>query len=322
MARYFAGNTLAAFRRSTTGIVEVTTGGTFDSNYVSNAILVGTSAANYIETSRFEAEGVVWSHFEFYASGVDTTGTGPTWLNDGTPVFRINRNDPLGNYSFTPQYWNGSAWVTAGNTFSTDAAGRHQMDVKIDLTNGAFEIYADMELESEGDSWSGHQTKITHWRGYPESGNNTGTRYSQVMISDYDMRLSKYMTLAINGDGTYTDGTGAYTDVDETVVSDLDTVILPAIGDKKGFTKAALSIPVVGYIIGAAVINARGRVGGGVVTDGKLGILNGGDVNLSAGHDYEFQFGPGCHIVENDPDTSAPFTVSGFNTAEVYLEAA
>lgn len=309
MARYFAGNSLAAFARSALNIVESTTSGWFDSAYVASSILLPT-IGSYIETAHFSATGTVWIRWDMRWDN-NTSGRPTVMLsNDTTDIIRLNDNQW--------QYWNGSAWTNTGSTF-TVSTSLTTYALKVTLNSG-FECYANGVLVASGSGWSGSPTSATYFRCYSTS--NTGNyRYSQVMVADYDLRQSHYMSAAINGNGSYTDGTGDYTTVDETVLDDNDLSVLPAVSNKRSFTKAAITVPT-GYQISALVVNARGRVGGGTVTDGKLGVKSGATYSASSGKSFAGGFEPRCHIVDNDPNTSALFSQTNFNNAEVAIEAA
>lgn len=314
--RYFAGNTMAAFARTSVAVVEDTTANTFDSSYVSNSINAGTDNTGYAESAPFSATGIFWTRFDIYIGGSTTSASGPMWVNGSTGVFMLECSG-TGN-TFQPKYWNGSAWTSTGTTFSLNSSTRYQLDVKLDLSTGAFECYQNkVTLVSSGSGWSGYGTTVTNWRGYPT---RTATRYSQVMIADYDLRESKLMTTTINGNGTYTDGTGSYTDIDEATLDDGDSVYVTNVGDKKGFTKSGITVPS-GFIIAGMVANVRGRVSTGTITDGKIGVLSSSSVNLSAAKSFAGIYSPRCHIVSADPNTATEFTQTGFNNAEVYIQA-
>lgn len=149
---------------------------------------------------------------------------------------------------------------------------------------------------------------------------NANCYYSQVMIADYDLRDSRYKMDTISGtSASNTAGSGAYTDINESVLDESTAASVTASGDKRGFTHTGITVPS-GYIIGAMVVNARGRATG-AVTDGKLGVRQGGTNYSSAGRTYNGGYEPRTHILDNDPATATNFTQAGFNSAEVYIEA-
>lgn len=316
MARYFAGNSLAAFKRTHTDIQEVTTSGRFDSVFVSSGISIPDSPY-VLDTYDFNATGTVWLHFEVYAN----TGNNRemlTFFNSGANAYRINKT---GTTTYQLQSWNtvGAAWVNVGSSFTLTGTTLHRIDLKIVLGT-SMEIFSAGSSLASGSVGANPVSTVTSLRLFNPS-NQNGWVYSQVLIADFDTRDSRLMVPAINGNGSYTDGTGDYTSVDETVLDDSDAVTLASVGNKRSFTKAAITVPS-GYVIGAMCINARGRVSGGTVTDGKIGVKSGATYSASTGRSYGSSYEPRTSIVESDPNTSAAFTQTGFNNAEVVVEAA
>jgi hypothetical protein len=322
--RYFAGNSLAAFFRTSTAVVDgFTTAGYFDSAHVPSAINVvgnATSSRNNIQTYAFSATGTLFAHCEFRSNGTQASGAA-TWIsffNGATEAYRLSWGSTNG---YQLSYWNGSAWVTGTSVVSAAINTKVQIDIKITL-NSEMRVYVGgTELTAAAITGiSGAQTTITHALGWSMGSSVTDNAYSQFMLSDYDMRDSKYMLAGLNGDSaSNTNGTGAYTTINETVLDESTGVSLTTTAHKRGQTHAAITVPA-GYVIGAAVWNARGRVNG-TITDGKLGFRSGGTNYSSSGKTYNGGYEPRGHIIEDDPATATRFTQSGFNNAETYLEA-
>lgn len=318
MARHFAGATLAAFFRSAANIVEDTTSGYFDSAYVSNCIKV--TYGNTLTTANFSATGTVWFAFEHRCNGVDNPGYAiVTLFNGATNVFRLYHGWLTGTVQ--PQYWNGSAWTDTGTAFAYSNNVLRRIVVKVTLNSG-FEAYVGNTLIASGSSWTGGQTTVTKGQFACGGGGFGGETFiSQVMVADYDIRSSHYLCKLPNANGAYTDGGGTYTDINETVLDEGTAINLPAVGNKKSFTKAAITLSG-GMAISGMVINARGMVSGGTVTDGKLGVKSGGSYTAGAGRSFNGAFEPRYYIAEVDPATGVAFTASGFNSAEPAVEAA
>lgn len=318
MNGYFGGNSLASFFRNTTANVEVTTAGRFDSAFVASAIKVlsNSPSNDYIETPAFSATGTVWMHFEAYLVG-SMSGSGNAFLhilNGATNVFRL-----VGSSSTTlkGQYWTGGAWTDNGTTWTIPTGTLLRLDLKVTL-NSDWALYSAGTSVASGSGWSGGQTTMTSVRFVdPLAG---GVFFSQVLIGDFDNRDGKYEAAALNGNSaSNTGGTGAYTDINETVLDDSTSEVVATSGNKMGATHAAITVPS-GYLIFAMVIGARGRVSGSI-TDGKLGIRSGGTNYSSSGRTYNAGYEPRVFINQVDPATSTQFTQSGFNAAETYLEA-
>jgi hypothetical protein len=196
----------------------------------------------------------------------------------------------------------------------------HKLACKVVLGSG-FEVYVGGTMVASGSGWTGGGTTVTKLR-LGCANNSNGSVFSEIMVADYDIRDSRFMVAALNGNSAANTGaaSGVYTDVNETVLDESTNISITTSGNKAGQTHAAITVPA-GYIIAAAVISARGRVSGSI-TDGKLGVRSGGTNASSAGRGYNGGYEPRQTIVDNDPSTATRFTQSGFNAAETYLEAA
>jgi hypothetical protein len=312
--RYFAGNSLAAFTRSNTTWLENTTAGFFDSTYVANCLSIGSGGGtDYIESWQFSATGTIYVRFDVRIGGVSSSN-GPTLMNGSTGVFRIVGTST----SCQAQYWNGSAWTNTGSTFTMTSSTLLTVMIKVVL-GSSFEVYVSGTLAASGSGWSGGQTTATSLRLYTQGASG---QYSQVMIADYDIRNSHYVTPALNGNSaTNTGGTGSYTDVGETQLDESTAEVVSTIGNKLGQTKASITVPTGNYIA-TVCLNARGRVGGGTVTDGKLGARSGSTNSSGSGLGFNGGYEPRGRFVDTDPATGSMWDETGFNSFEPYLEAA
>lgn len=313
--QYFAANTLAGFFRSnaTTVLDGDTTAGTFDSAYVASAIKIPTG--ENIQSWPFSATGTVWIHFEYFHNGVMGGCTPLVIYNGAAPAYRLLGSG--GGSTVYMEYWNGSAWVTMGTTFSFSAGTRRQIDIKL-ILGTSMAVYVGGTLVATNTGMSGPSTITTLYIGGVNGSVNAWA--SQIMVADFDTRDSRLMQCRLNGDSaTNTGGTGAYTTVDEAQLDESTAVTITTSGNKQGQTHAAITVPA-GYVIKAAYTNARARATG-AITDGKLGFRSGGTNYSSAGLAYAAAYEPRGVLTPNDPATAIPWTQSGFNNAEVYEEA-
>jgi hypothetical protein len=310
--RYCAVNSLAGCIRNSLSVVESTTAGTFDSAYVPNSIATPSSGTEYLQTYDFLATGLVCTRFDYHGGIGGSSGGGIYWMNGSTPVFRI-----LGS-THQCSYWNGSAWVNTGAAFGLTAGVRNVLVMIFNLTAGSFELYVNGALATSGSGWTGGPSQITSFRGGSMRGSTSF--FSQIMVADYDLRDAHLMKSPITGDSAVNNaGTGAYTDVNETILSESTAIAMTAAG-KRGFTHSAITVPS-GLAIFARVLNARARVSGGVVTDGKLGVRSGGANYSSASKAFTSGYESRGHIVELNPDGDVPWSLAAFNSAEDFIEA-
>ncbi len=316
---YFAANTLASFNPGAS-IVESTDASTFDSTYVPGSIKFPANG-NYNETPALGTiTGTVWLHFELYVASFGASGSGDFvyFYNGATPVYRIN-NSFFGS-QINLSYWNSvtAAWVAASASFATIGSGtRYIIDVKIVLGT-SMELFVNGVSQYSGPAATNSATQITKFRMYSNKPDQN-VYHSQVILANYDTRTAKYTQKAITGNGTYTDGTGTYTDINEAVLSDATSINLPAVGNKKTFNKGAVTVPT-GYMIQDAFINSRASFASpaadaqGVV---RSAAANYNSANLGVGA----ALGPVIDKRSTDPATGVAWTAAGLNAAEVGLVA-
>lgn len=314
MARYFAGNSLAAFSRLSTASAEVTTAGRHDPAFVSNSISIARSS--YIESPALGSRTTLWVRYTYYQASNTGASDNLVFLNSsGTPVLKLTSNGT------TMQYWNGSAWVSMTGTFTPSLDTLAVLVIKVTAgVSGTVDVYIGGTLVFSASGMNAAVTNFDKIRIAPMR--DAAMNVSEVMIADYDLRDSHYMTAALNGNSAAnTGGSGAYTQINETVLDDSTSVTITTAGNKQGQTHATVTVPA-GYIIGAAVLSGRGRVNGSI-TNGKLGLRTSGGTNSSgSGLNYNGGYEPRVRIIDNDPDTATNFTQAGFNAAEPYQEAA
>jgi hypothetical protein len=318
--RLFAGNSLAAFDRSGITVVEATTAGKFDNTYCASSIFI--PAGQYIDTYPFlDAASVTTFYISLTSYGI--AGSDRTWLeffnSTGTLVYRVT----MGTTQVSCAYWNGSSMVSMGNVATTvfNSSALRRVMVKIVCgASGSFELFNGGASVASSSGGHASANNIAKARVYSIQGLNGDTWSSEIMGADYDIRNARFMHRLANANGADTDGTGTYTDINETVLDDTTAIALTAVGHKKTFTKTAITVPA-GMKIDSMWVNARGRISGAVVADGQLLVRSGGADYASASKAFGAGYSARGHYVANDPATGVPFTETGFNNAEFGAKA-
>lgn len=320
MTKYFAGNSLAAFVRSSSSIVEVTTSGRFDSAFVASGINIPDG---FLETHVLTTATTIWLRFDHYsAKAIVGNGNWIEFVNSSGVVVARLRN-PSGSAGATVafQYWDGAAFVTSGSAFDLPTNNTlATVVVKIVCgASGSWEVFYNGASVGSGAISDADTNNIARHRFISIQSNLV---VSQVMIADYDISDHHFKPLSLTGNSAANTGaaSGAFGDVNETALDDTTLIAISTSANKAGQTKAALTLPG-GYTIAAMVVSARGRVTS-PITDGKLGIRSGGTNYSSAGLGFAGGYAPRQRIDENDPATSAAWGLIAFNNAEPYLEAA
>lgn len=320
-ARYFAVNSLAGAARSSTAVVEITTAGRFDSTYVANAISIPTTTDYAAVKAPFLDGSTSLSSTFYLRADYFTHNTSAvaimTMLNGGVNAYRIV---VVSGTPIQVQYWNSgtSAWVNWGSSFTMTNVTLFTVMLKLTPNVGYEMFVAGTSVANSSVVPTNGASAVDEFR---FQGSGTNSSWSQIMCADYDIRDAHLMPAAFNGNSaTNTGGTGSYTDVNETVLDDSTAILISSAG-KMGQTHAAITVPA-GLGISAVVVNARGRVSGGVITDGKLGVRSSSTNSSSSARTYNGGYEPRGAIFTSDPNGGGAWTQTTFNSAESYLEGA
>lgn len=317
MTRHFAGNSMGTLDRSGSGVAEVTTASTFNSTYAINSVQVPGSGA-YVEAAGFTESTTLWAQCDYYPSWTGFAGSSVIeWLNGSANGYRL-KYDNFGAVTAVFEYWNGSAWVSAGgSTVSLTQSALTRITLKL-IFGTSWTLYIDGAQITTG-ALAGGPSTITKMRGF--NGTNGGNAYfSRFMIANDDIRTHEYFCRYASGNGNETDGTGTYTDINETVYNEATSINLPALTDQKTFTKASITVPA-GYKVGCMVVGVRGAYAA-PASNAKALIRSGGTTYSSANIGIGAAYGSKQYRAENDPATGLPWTETNINNAEFGVEAA
>jgi hypothetical protein len=255
--------------------------------------------------------GDVWIRFDNFTPTVYGGNVALLLIqNGGVNAYRIIQNTTL-----QVQYWNTVAgtWNNWGAAFTPTGAINQTMVLHLTLnTSFNFYVAGTIQASSAVVPTNGQATIDRIMWG---AGSNSNS-YSQVMIDNYNNVDSHMNSKLANANGNYTAGTGGFGDIDDPILDDSDAISLPAVTNAKTFTKAAIPAVPSGLSITGMGVNARGRVGGGVVTDGKIRIRNGSTDSDSGNKTFGASYGPRGHFFPIDPATGTTFTESGLNSTE------
>lgn len=316
-----AGNELDAFTRSDTTVVEGTTAGTYDSTYARGSIETGASNG-YFDTPTFASQTTLWLHFEHYiiANSSNNLSTPVTCVNSsGTDVFRVTTTGSVNVYQ--AQYWNGSAWVNIGSTYSLALSTRYVFDIKIVCGgSGSFEFYVGGALYTSGSASMTSVDNIAQIR-FRSCRTNTTSYYSQIIVANESTIGHKYMTKPPTGNGANTAWSSDYTAVDEATLNEADFITGSADGDIETFTRAALSLG--SFAVKAVVVTALAKNNGAAPNNIQAALRIGGTNYFSSNLTLTSGFTPVAAIWATDPSTSATWgtTNAGAATTEFGVKA-
>lgn len=318
--RLFAGNKLASFGRTVDAIAEGTNPVTFNSTYVSNSIALPGSAVDYMPTAPFtdaSSTTTLWMRAEWYGQPTDTYRLLEFVNSTGTVVAKFQCDVGAGGFQFL--YWNGAAFVALGSTVAIAVNILQQLTFKIVAgAGGSIKVWKSDVLVVDATGGDAAFDNIAQVRFH--GGSALYSFWSRIIGFDSDIRDFQFIETPIDGEGTHTDGSGVYTDVNETPIDESTAILLPAVNDTHTFTKAPLTLPG-GYIIDSAWINGRVRVNGGTVTDAEMVYRSGGTDYPGPGVSAASAYEPRMYNSPIDPDTGIGWTEAGYNAAEVGVKA-
>lgn len=236
MAATFIGSEVSAVRFSNSS--EVTTAGTFRSANSRGSIQADSSSeSSWAEWDSAVAEG--WIHFVFNSSTLDNDGSDNILVVTDSSAANLFRLSASAVNTIQPQYWNGSAWVNAGTSFAHSTTV-HEMVVQIVAgASGGFGVYQSGFGASSADvAFPGTDMKRATFY-CPDD--ILPVQYSEIILGDSANSLVGGIceTEPPTADGTDTDGTGTYADVDEIPYSDADNLVLASAGEQHSFTSPA-----------------------------------------------------------------------------------
>ncbi|MBU3992582.1 MAG: hypothetical protein KKA12_08585 [Alphaproteobacteria bacterium] len=297
-----------------------TSGGALSARSARTVFFSLPSYTDYIEspvqTARTSGASGVSRSITTFASG----NTLREWYNaGGTAVLRIQA---IGTRQFQLQYWNGSGWtaVGAGGTITTGSLYRFTVEFSNlgNASTGAlrFMIFRDstdiveLDVSATGLNLSAC-TDIAKFRDYG-TGSTIDTLTEAFLKDGSGASAYCYGSVPTAAGTDNTDGTGAYTAVDDGNVTnpDSDVISLPASGNKRSYKTAARNFS--GRACKGVTREIRMRCGATGPTQVKPYLLIGGTRYYHASSpvtlttifvDYQFTW-------ELDPSTGAAWAAN------------
>lgn len=142
---------------------------------------------------------------------------------------------------------------------------------------------------------------------------------SELIISTEDTRLMSLITLYPNAAGTTSGWTGAYTDIDEILITDTDLIYTSTANTEHQFN---LSTRPAGTFISKAVKVATRAAK--ALTNGKdiqIGLRTGTTTALSATKTLDYYYSTQEYLTQVNPETGNPFTSGEIDALQVAVKA-
>jgi hypothetical protein len=318
----------------------VTTAGRFRSGYARCALELESTSGTKLLSPQITPQTTLWAQCWAYFSQIyaanaainNDDGTLFSWYLGGTPYLRLthssSNNTSVGGMRLWK--WGGSSWASLG--YTTDTLPAHLLmkittKVVVDPSAGVFELYVNDGLwfsltgiDTQGANPGTTVDQVALWNAYT-SITGQPTDYSEMIVADADPRPYSLRTLVPNGAGNHGGWSGAYTDVDETTLSDADVIASATPGDQVSFAFSDLAAAGAYQNLAGVLISARAIQDGAGPTTLKGLARSGTTDSATAGQTVSAtdlkQF-----LIANDPATAAPWTREAVNAAEFGLESA
>jgi hypothetical protein len=216
---------------------------------------------------------------------------------------------------------NGSSYVSQG-TYSVSNGARYRVDIRFNIhaSTGSCFVYLNGELILSGTGLN-TTAQITSVGaiGLMQTGPISNAVYSAIVASDESTRAIEFIEMSLTGDGTLTDWTGDYTDIDEAGYNDTDFINSETGGDQSTFTYD-FTVPD-GYVINSVILSGRMSNYGSLVS-GIKGITYQGATayDLSAFSDLPFLPGASQIISTINPATGLAWEETDITSGELGFE--
>jgi hypothetical protein len=194
-----------------------------------------------------------------------------TSYSTSQPVFRVKQQGTFytGWWTYLDfQMWNGSSWTTLVSSVTEAQTALTKFDFEIvkDASAGAARIYLSESLDAEATSID---TELVAWTSIdqvewylPSSSGGDAWYVSALIIADETTIGMKFIQETITADGTNTDFSGDYTDIDELGLDTGDSITSQATGEISTFTGNLDAVIDSGHDIVASVLSINYTVGG------------------------------------------------------------
>lgn len=270
ITKYFVGGEVEAFYASgPAGLTWTTTAGQYDSNFSRGAVtVINPGSLIYIPATFATPTNTFWFSIQEFRTTSSTNISSTTWIelvdNSLVPMYRVQG---IGGILAQPviqfQYWSGSAWVAAPGTAIVCPQGvLHKFDFNIDNATGGVKAYMDGIPFASGTGLPNHT--ISQVQLYSVSGATFSTiSYSECMCFDVSTLGRRLYTLGETANGTNSDWSGAYTDINEIgTFNDSNFIQTGTVNQTSTFVTSTISsTPSQQYLVSGLIIAGRLLIG-------------------------------------------------------------
>jgi hypothetical protein len=322
ITKYFVGGEMEAFYQGApAGLTWTTSAGTYDPNFSRGAVCISNSSNNYIPVSFTSAQNTFWFSIQDYRNASGATQNEP-WFTfvDGSlsPWYRIMG---VGGSNIQPviqmQYWSGSAWVAvAGIAIVAATSVLHKFDFYVDNATGTLAAYMDGIPFANQTGLPNHaiaqvQVNCTNTATF------TFNAISECMCFDVSTLGRRLYTLGETANGTNSQWSGAYTDINEVgTFNDSNFIQTGTANQTSTFVTGTISsTPSQQYLVSGLVIAGRMLIGAVGPQNMKGAVVVGGTTYNSTNNvdNLLTNFGYTWVDFPVNPNTGVDWTLANIN---------
>lgn len=262
MTVLFAGSEREALQQNPSAGTYTETADVIQSPYNRGSAYMAGGATTFYECVFSNAVTECWLHYRRQYNGFDDQTSAPAihFMDAANNI--IAKVEITSGSTYVLQYWNGSAFVVVGTSMLNVNGTVFEIDINVkkDAATGRVAWYRAGVLHAEATALN--LTSFGDIAKVRLVGRNNENRWNQVIITDAAEPTINWnlWTVPPNADGTDTDGTGTYADVDELVMNTSDFIQLDNAGDKHSFLHAAITVE--DFVRGVVVAACARRVDG------------------------------------------------------------
>lgn len=217
--------------------------------------------------------------------------------------------------------YDGTTWVTLAESTSIlfDTGNIDKIDIQLTSYGAAsnVKVYHNgtLVIDYTGDTTISGVTGFAHVSGY---GKFSYGNMSEFIVADEDTRNMSLKTHAPNAAGDINEWTGAYTDIDETTLSDADTI--QATADSQDFQCNLTGMPAGSFICKGVKVSARNLDGSSL--GAKIGIKTNSTVDVGAVINTGGVWANSERLYQVNPVTGVAFTPAELEALQLAFESA
>lgn len=307
-------------RVSPSNLSTSTLGAHYDSDFSRAAIEAARDGEHVIELS--SAQSDFWFSCRYIQPNSGLPEGASIEFEDDTGLVMLRVYDTTPGQQF--QYYDGLDWQTI---YSHNTVDLYKMDiyVKFDASSGAFRFHVDKETQDEltGDTSQylgagGSGISKIRLLGLSQSSPN----FSEVIVATDSTIHRRVATLYPTGDGTYTEMTGAYTDVDDAQIDDNEVLKSGTAGQRSSVTLSNLSSTADDFAVESVRVCARALKGSTGPSNLDIGLRTDGADDYKASQSLSTGYLNFTGQWDTNPDTGEAWTPSEINAIESIVRSA